>query len=391
MVNEIYDELTKRIIPFWTSLRDDVNGGYYGYVDYDLKVKKDAPKGGILSSRVLWFFSNAYVLLKDKKLLDEANHAYDFLVNSCMDKEKGGAFWMVDYEGKALDTMKHTYNQAFAIYGLSSYYEASRKEEALSLAMNLFNLIEEKCFDGYGYLEALDRDFNEISNEALSENGVMAKKTMNTLLHICEAYTELYRVSGDGKVKEALFKIYGIFHEHIFNKELGRQEVFFDEKYNSILDLYSYGHDIETAWLLKRSLDITDSDEWLEKLAPCCITMAENVYREAFDGRSLANECDRGVKNEHRIWWGQAESVVGFLNAYEETGDVKFLEASKSIWTFIKTFVDDGRKGGEWYWEVNKDGVPFADRPVVEPWKCPYHNGRMCMEVIKRMGKEKIK
>lgn len=390
MVNEIYDELTKRIIPFWENLYDDVNGGFYGYVDYDLKVKKDAPKGGILSSRVLWFFSNAYVLLKDEKLLKEAAHAYDFLINSCLDKEKGGVFWMVDYEGKPLDTMKHTYNQAFAIYALSSYYEASGKEEALSFAVKLFNLIEENCYDGCGYLEALDRDFNEISNEALSENGVMAQKTMNTLLHICEAYTELYRVAGDRKVKKALFKIYRIFHEHIFNRELGRQEVFFDRKYNSILDLYSYGHDIETAWLLKRSLDITDSAEWLKKLAPICITMAENVYREAFDGHSLANECDRGVKNEHRIWWGQAESVVGFLNAYEETGDVKFLEASKRVWDFIKTYVNDGRKGGEWYWEVNKDGVPFADRPIVEPWKCPYHNGRMCMEVIKRMGKKKI-
>ena len=193
-VNEIYKELTERIIPFWKGLRDDENGGYYGFVDYDMSVKKDAPKGGILAARILWFFSNAYILLNDSSLLSEAEHAYLFLTEHCLDKENGGVYWMTDYKGRPTDTMKHTYNQAFAIYALASYYEASHSDEALKNAFRLYELIEEKCCDEYGYMEAFDRDFHVISNDALSENGVMACKTMNTLLHVCEGYTELYRV-----------------------------------------------------------------------------------------------------------------------------------------------------------------------------------------------------
>lgn len=385
MVEEIKSHLINDIIPFWKSLRDDEFGGYYGWVDYNLKVDKEAVKGCILNSRILWFFSNAYTLLKDESLLDEAKHGFAFMKEYCMDKENGGIFWSLKYNGEPEESLKHTYNQAFAIYALSSYYEASGEEEALSMAKELFYLIEGKCRDELGYLEAFDEKFHIIDNDKLSENGVMADKTMNTLLHVFEAYTELYRVSGFEEAKEKLMWIMDVFADKVYNPELHRQEVFFDAEWNPIIDLHSYGHDIETAWLMDRGVEIIGEEKYKEKMTPITKDLTAQIYKLAFDGNSLANECERGVVNTHRIWWVQAETVVGFLNGYQMDPDKpEYLEAAKKEWAFIKEYVIDKREGSEWFWEVDPEGKPYPGRPIVEPWKCPYHNGRMCFEVIKR-------
>lgn len=384
---EIKKELTEGIIPFWKKLRDDVYGGYYGYLSYDLKLDKEAEKGCILNSRITWFFANAYTLLGDESLLEEARHGYDFLKEHCLDKENGGVYWSLYYDGTPKDTTKHTYNQAFCIYALASYYEASKDEEALTLAFDLFHLIEEKCTDEVGYLEAFTVDFAPESNEKLSENGVMAEKTMNTLLHVFEAYTELYRVSKNEEVARRLKWILDIFCEKVYNPTLHRQEVFFDKNYNTILDLHSYGHDIETAWLIDRGVEVLGEEEYQKKMAPVTKDLTRQIFETAFDGRSLANECDRGVVNENRVWWVQAETLIGFLNGYQkEPGCREYFDAVFYVWDFIKCYVKDKREGSEWYWMVRKDGSPVEGEPIVEPWKCPYHNGRMCIEAIRRLA-----
>jgi len=386
---EIKNELTEGIIPFWKGLRDDENGGYYGYMDHDLIVDLEAEKGCILNSRITWFFANAYTLLKDESLLEEAKHAYAFLKDKCIDREYGGIYWSLSYDGVPLDTTKHTYNQAFCIYALSSYYEASGDKEALDLAFLLYDIIETKCRDEVGYLEAFTRDFKPESNEKLSENGVMADKTMNTLLHVFEAYTELYRVSKEEKVKERLEWILDVFADKIYNPELHRQEVFFDANYNSIIDLHSYGHDIETAWLIDRGIEVIGEPAYEKKLSPITKDLTAQIYKIAFNGHSLANECDKGVVNTLRIWWVQAEALVGFLNGYEKDGTKEeYKEAVFAEWDFIKTYQKDSRTGSEWFREVREDGSPLEESPIVEPWKCPYHNGRMCMEVIKRIEEQ---
>ena len=386
MLEEIRNHLTDCIIPFWKNLRDDENGGYYGWVGYDLKVDKKAVKGCILNSRILWFFSNAYTMLKDPSLLKEADHGFAFMKQYCMDRENGGIFWSIRYDGKPEDTTKHTYNQAFAIYALSSYYEASGKEEALDMAKELFHIIEEKCTDEIGYKEAFDKEFHEIENDKLSENGVIAEKTMNTLLHVFEAYTELYRVAKLPEVGERLHWIMETFAHKVYNPELHRQEVFFDKNMKSILDLHSYGHDIETAWLIDRGVEVLGDPKMEELLSPITRDLTAQIYKVAFNGHSLANECEKGVVNTHRIWWVQAETVIGFLNGYQKDPSKKeYLEAAEAEWQFIKDYVIDKRSGSEWYWEVDENGKPYPDRPIVEPWKCPYHNGRMCMEVMKRL------
>lgn len=384
-VNEIEKHLKERLIPFWEGLKDSEYGGYYGYKGYDLKTDMQYEKGCILNSRILWFFSNAYMLLGEEHLKEAADHAYKFMMDYCMDKEYGGVFWSVTYDGKIKDDIKHTYNQAFAIYALSSYYDAVKDENALKTAKELFELIEEKCTDEQGYLEAFSRTFEPAGNDKLSENGVMADKTMNTLLHVFEAYTELYRVCGDERVAARLRFMLDVFKDKIFNENIGRQEVFFDKDYNTLIDLYSYGHDIETAWLIDRGLLVLGDEKYNKMLAPVTRTLAQNIYERAFVNNSVLTEAENGVNDVVRVWWVQAESIVGFINEGQKSGDgAKYFEAAGQIWEYIKTYFIDKRDGSEWFWSVNEDGSP-TKKPIVEPWKCPYHNGRMCIEVIRRM------
>lgn len=324
LAKEVKQELCGRIIPFWEGLRDEEYGGFYGYQDFDLNVQKTYEKGCILNSRILWFFSNAYLTLKDEKLRADAEHAYRFMKQVCVDRE-------------------------------------------------------------YGYLEAFTRDFQPESNEKLSENGVMAEKTMNTLLHVFEAYTELYRVTKDPFTGDRLRFMMDLFADKVYNKEKGRQEVFFDRTWNTLIDLYSYGHDIETSWLIDRGTEVLGDPAYREKLLPITGEIAENIYNTAYKKHSLMNECERGVDDTTRVWWVQAEAVVGFLNAWQKKPEeTKYLDAAKDIWGYIKEYVIDKREGSEWFWCVNAHGSPIH-KPIIEPWKCPYHNGRMCMEVIGRL------
>ena len=383
MKEEILKHLTGDIIPFWENLLDKEYGGFYGRTGYDLCVDKKALKGGILNSRITWFFSNAYTLLKDESLLTYANAGYEFLRDRFIDREEGGVFWNVSFDGKPFDTMKHTYNHSFAVYALSSYYEASGDEEALGLAKGLFTLIETKCRDENGYLEAFNRDFTPTVNVALSENGVIAERTMNTLLHVIEAYTELFRVSKDEEVKEAILRDLDILTDKIYNKKLHRQEVFFDKDYNSLIDVHSYGHDIETSWLIDRTLTVIDDERYKNLIRPITDDLAKNVYKTAFTGECVLCESVNKEVNTTRVWWIQAESVLGFLHEYEKHPSSKiYLKAAENVWDFIKEHVID-RRCGEWINEMNKDNVPDERKAIEDPWKCPYHNGRMCFEVLR--------
>ena len=383
-VTEIKEHLVNDLIPFWQGLKDEENGGFYGYLSYDLKLDKKAVKGCILNSRILWFFSNAYMVLGDPSLLESAAHAYQFLKEHCVDDKFGGVFWSLTYDGKPEDTTKHTYNQAFSIYALASYYDASKNPEALEIAWKLYYLVESKCKDEYGYLEAFTRSFEPEENDKLSENGVIAEKTMNTLLHVFEAYTELYRVTKEEKVARQIRFMMDIIKDKVFNKEIGRQEVFFDRTWNTLIDLYSYGHDIETAWLVDRGIEVLDDEAYTNMLSPITKTITENIYNRAYIDHSLVNESENGVVDTTRVWWVQAEAVVGFLNGYQKQGDKKFLDASVDIWNYIRKYFIDKRNGSEWFWSVKEDHTP-DEKPIVEPWKCPYHNGRMCFEVLRRM------
>lgn len=384
MINECKKELTNGIIPFWKALIDSDRGGFYGYMDTDLNLDKDADKGIILNSRILWFFANCNLILGDDECLEYAQHAYNFLYNNCVDRQYGGVYWMLDKDGNVADDMKHTYNQAFAIYALSSYYDASKDEEALGLAMELFDTIESKTLDEYGYREAFDRYWVEVENEALAENGIMPKKSMNTILHLIEAYTEFLRVKYDKRVEDRLRALLQSVIDKVYDKENKQLRVFFDEELSLIGDIHSYGHDIEAAWLIDRACDILDDRAMSDEMEKMGLEIAQKIYDIAIDNGALNNERVGERIDKERIWWVQAEGVVGFINAYQRSGKKEYLDTAKSLWEYIKEYMVDKRDGGEWHSQVSFDGVPTKEKPVVEAWKCPYHNGRMCLEVIDR-------
>jgi mannobiose 2-epimerase len=392
MLERIKNELKTGIIPFWKGLHDNDYGGFYGYMDYDLNVDRRAEKGCILNSRIMWFFSRAYLELGDESLIREAEHAYEFMENYCMDEINGGIYWSVTYDGKPLDTTKHTYNLAFAIYALAEYYEACGNEAALKMAVKLFETIESKCRDEEGYLEAFTIDFNPVENDKLSENGVIAVRTMNTALHVMEAYTQLYKVTAGIKEHELIGQKLGellfIVRDRIYSADKKRQEVFFDREYKSLLDLYSYGHDIEASWLIDRAVEVLGenalSAEALGDIKKITLEMASETYKKAFNGKYFVNECENGVVDETGIWWVQAEAMVGFVNAFMKTGEARYLKGAETLWDFVEKYLIDKREGSEWFWEVSPEGTP-AQKPIVEPWKCPYHNGRMCFELMKML------
>ncbi|MCQ2580174.1 MAG: AGE family epimerase/isomerase [Treponemataceae bacterium] len=405
MKEQALNHLQKIILPYWSKLADYERGGFYGYVGYNLDLKKNAPKGVILHSRILWFYSTVFSVLGGEENLKLADHAYEFLTKYCFDRKNGGLFWMMNADGSCCDSTKNAYNQAFGIYALAAYAKATGKTEALRHAYELFECIEAYCTDRYGYLEAFGADWKRPVESAICDQGVAADKTMNTLLHVLEAYTELLDADSHPRVAEKLKNILIIFKDKVFYEDFERLEVFFDAKMQPLGDIHSYGHDIEASWLLdracnvlERNISLFDSSEQqnlkilISDTRSYTSIIAKKILECAFVNDSLCNE-SRGERagqtktDKTRIWWVQAEAVLGFYNEYEKHGSSPFLDASKRVLNYIEKNVVDKRPGSEWFACLNEDGTPVKDRPITEPWKCPYHNGRMCLELIMRNAK----
>lgn len=387
-VKAFREHLENNLIPFWNRLQDRKNGGFYGYADCKGTPDPASVKGVILNSRILWFYSSAYQLLQQPKLLEMADHAYRFLAGHCLDNQYGGVYWSVNCDGSVCDDTKHTYNQAFAIYALSAYYRAGHKEEALDLAYTLYRIMEEKCSDDGGYLEAFHRDFTPASNEKLSENGVLAERTMNTLLHVLEAYTGLYQADSSAEVGDSIRNILRLFSEKIYDSEKQICDVFFDLNYHSLIDLESFGHNIETSWLIDRGCHVLGDPAYKKMMQPMISGLAASAYRNAYDSlqHGLNNEREGNQIDRQKIWWVQAEAVVGFYNAWQrDPQKTEYLQTAEEIWQFIQHTVIDP-ESGEWIESIPPDDQkPDPEQALVHPWKCPYHNGRMCMEMIARL------
>ncbi len=385
---QFQNHLENQLIPFWNRMVDFEHGGFYGYADADGIPDKESTKSCILNSRILWFYSAAYNLLKQSELLKNAEHAFLFLQNHFYDSRYRGVFWSVTADGSPLDTTKHTYNQAFAIYALSEYYKASQDKQALHLAYGLYHTIEEKCLDEEGYFEAFSREFIPVSNDKLSENGVIAERTMNTLLHVLEAYTELYRADAFFQVGDSLREILRIFKTRVYNAEKEICEVFFDKEYHSLIALESYGHDIEASWLISRACEALDDKAYFEEMLPVIKGLAKGAYENGIDMKNHAmnNECENGTVSAKKVWWVQAEAVTGFYNAYQlQPEQTMYEQLSEQVWEYIQNYVID-QKTGEWFEDVEPDNQVKAGQALVHPWKCPYHNGRMCIEMIQRLS-----
>ena len=378
---EIRQQLEQKILPFWENLKDDSFGGFYGGMDNNLLVNRTADKGCILNSRILWTFSTAARQTGSAEYRAYADHAMDFF-RKFVDPVNGGVYWSVTYDGRPADTTKHTYCQAFAVYGLAAYYRLTGKREALDRAMDLFRIMESRCKDEAGYLEALKADFSPESNEKLSENGIMASRTMNTLLHVVEAYTELHRACPDGQVMIASVEGLNQLLDRIYNPGKRRMEVFFDEDFRPILDMQSYGHDIEGSWLIWDAAEYFLREDGREAWRKMCLDLLESATERAFTDHGLHYEVVDGLVNTTRAWWPQAETMLGFEFGWRMTKDPVWLKRMRVQWDYIRRATVDAREGSEWFNELREDGSLIEEKPLVEEWKCPYHNGRMCLRLM---------
>ncbi len=390
MREEMQHELVCGILPFWMNkMVDEVNGGFYGRVTGKDELVCDAEKGAILNARILWTFSAAYRLLKKPEYLEMAARAKDYIVACFYDHEFGGVYWSLDCEGNPLDMKKQIYALGFAIYGLSEYYRATGDSKALDYAVRLFDSIEEHSFDSEknGYCEALTREWGEIADMRLSEKDANERKTMNTHLHILEAYTNLYRIWQNNRLEKQLRNLVNLFVEKILNAHNGHLDLFFDDDWNSRYQIVSYGHDIEASWLIHEAALVLGDKAVLEKVEIVVRQIADAADDGLmFDG-SMVYETflDESRTDLERHWWVQAENVVGHLNLYQHFDDEKALQKALSCWNFIKQYLID-RLHGEWHWSILPDGTINTTDDKAGFWKCPYHNGRMCMEVMERFS-----
>ena len=388
--NQFHQELRDNILRFWTGHAVDVeNGGFHGYITNDLKVTKNAPKASVLNARILWTYSTAYRIFKTDEYLTMAKRAYDYLADHFIDPEYSGVYWMLDYKGKPIDSKKQIYAIAFAIYGLAEYFQATGDQQSLEKAIGLYQAIEEHSYDpeNQGYFEALSRDWGLLADMSLSPKDLNVKKSMNTHLHILEAYTQLLRVWKDEALAGKLKELIRITMDRILNRKKDRFQLFFDECWHSQADIVSFGHDIEGSWLLYEAAEVLGDPAVLAEVKPIALRMAENVLEHGIDTQDggLFYEAEGGrFTDTNKDWWPQAEAVVGFCNAYQLSGEECFLDASFAVWDFIKRRIVD-KQYGEWFWGVSKDGKVQDGREKVGPWKCPYHNSRMCFEMMQRL------
>jgi len=379
-------ELTN-ILKYWSeNLIDIQNGGFYGRIDGQNQLHADNAKGAVLNARILWTFSSAYRILKEEKYLEIATRAKDYIVNHFIDKEFGGVYWMLDYKGNPLETKKQIYALSFTIYGLSEYYKITGDKESLQQAIKLYQNIEKYSYDNEldGYFEAYSREWKLLEDLRLSDKDANEKKTMNTHLHVMEGYANLYRIWPDEGLKTQLIKIIHVFCDKIIDNQSFSFKLFFDENWNCKSKVTSFGHDIEGSWLLLEAAEVVGDHELVEKIKGISVKMATQVAKNGLDSDGgLVNEAANGHIDYDKHWWPQTEAIVGFVNAWQISGDESFLEKATDVWSFTKNKIIDN-KNGEWYFRVNRDGMPYHEEDKVGPWKCPYHNGRACFEIIER-------
>lgn len=385
---ELTAELREDILPYWTKHTiDNIHGGFYGRVNNDNIADITANKGSILNARILWTFSAAYNVLKSPDHLETATRAYNYIQKYFIDKTYGGVYWLVDYTGKPVDTRKQIYALSFVIYGLSEYYKASGNKESLKTAIELYKTIEEKSFDpGYkGYFEAYQRDWSIIDDQRLSDKDMNVEKTMNTHLHVLEAYSTLYDIWKDDELRNKIEHLIEVFLLHIVNNETGHFNMFMETDWNVVSGKLSYGHDVEGAWLLQEAAEKIDNPELLVKVKEFAIKMTDAALTGIDPLGGLYADYIPDMGNEtDREWWTMAEGIVGCVNAYKISNDPKYLIAAFGFWDFIKKYQIDNQFG-EWYYRVDEHAQPILSYDKVGQWKCPYHNSRMCLEIMHRI------
>jgi mannobiose 2-epimerase len=381
--------LRNNILDYWARYTiDNKYGGFAGSVGPDNKVNEKASKGIVLNTRILWAFSAGSLFLKDAGYAGIADRAYSYISDRFFDNRNGGVYWEVDYRGQPLSTKKQVYAQAFAIYALSEYYRLRGKREVLEKAQGIYHLLEKHSYDRRhgGYIEAFSESWNDLDDVRLSEKDRNARKTMNTHLHILEAYTSLYRVWNDKTVGNSLKRLINIFNDHFVSNN-NHLNLFFSDDWILTDNIISFGHDIEFSWLFTEAAEVVKDQAFIKKARGTAINMVNAFIDEAFDSSGgIINEknLDSGHVDYDKHWWVQAEAVVGLVNAYQISREKTYLDKAFKLWNFIDSLVID-HEHGEWFSRISSQGLPYSEDEKAGFWKCPYHNTRTCIEVISRL------
>jgi len=382
-LQEVRENLTSCILPYWLKLKDP-RGGYYGEVAADGTVLYDAPRGVILNARIIWSFASAYQALHETSYLVAAVHARDYFLEHFCDHKYGGVYWSVDAAGERLDTKKQLYAQGFAIYGLSELYKVTKDDEVLKNAVNLYKVVETYFADkeNGGYIEALARDFSPLEDMSLSAHDINADKTMNSHLHVLEAYANLYQVWPDEELKSAVERLLDIIGTKVMAPD-GHLQLYFKRDWSVMPGGVSYGHDIETSWLaLECAFALKDLDI-VNRVRPWALAMGKAGNEGLLaDGSLRYEKLLDGTYDDSRQWWVQAETVVGNLWLWKYHSDPLGAERALAVWGYIRDHLVDSQ-AGEWWWAVLPDGSLDLSQPKAGFWKCPYHNTRMCLQVLR--------
>ncbi|KQW97408.1 N-acyl-D-glucosamine 2-epimerase [Flavobacterium sp. Root420] len=390
-LKQLKSELTAEldaILKYWSkNTIDNQNGGFIGQIDFNDHLIATAEKGSVLNARILWSFSASYQVTKNEEHKKMATRAFDFLSKYFYDAEFGGLFWSINADKTPKDTKNQIYALAFAIYGLTEYYAISKEEKALEMAINLYLQIQQHSYDPVngGYLEAFTREWKPMADLRLSDKDANEKKTMNTHLHIAEAYANLFKVWKDKKLQNVIVELLATIEERFINTETGHLRLFFNEEWIEKPDVISYGHDIEAAWLLLQCAEISEDETLIANYKKHAIQIAE-VTQEGLDTDGglwyeLNPKNNELIAEKH--WWVQAEALIGFYNAYQLTADEKYVDLVLKNWNFIKRYILD-QQNGEWFWGINRD-YSLIEKDKAGFWKCPYHNSRACLELILRI------
>jgi cellobiose epimerase len=385
---EVRKNLTENILPYWSDkMSDNVHGGFYGRIDGNDKIYPDAEKGGILNARILWTWSAAYRVLKDTAYLRMAKRARDYIYKYFIDPQYGGAYRSVKATGEPADTRKQVYTLSFFIYALSEYSRATGDADALKKAQDIYNCIEKYAADPVagGYYEVFTRDWQRSRDRLIGEKNDSVEKTMNTHLHLLESYTSLYRIWPDKKLKERLKNLVLLFENKIIDNRTFHLVPFLDRNWVPASDSYSFGHDIECSWLLCESAVVLGDPAIISRIKQTSLKIAGAASEGLQVDGSMATEKDlkSGKMTSEKSWWEQAETIVGFLNAFELTANMKYLGDAMRCWKYTSTHFVDIKNGG-WYSNVDATGVPGTNDKAGF-WICPYHSSRMCLEVIERV------
>lgn len=313
-----------------------------------------------------------------------AVHAKDYFITQFMDHKYGGVYWSLDARGKRLVDKAQLYAQAFGIYAMAEFYAATGDDEALKAAINIYHIVERHFADNVngGYIEALQRDFKPLEDMRLSPRDVNCAKTTNSHLHLLEGYATLYRVWPDPGLRNRIVDLLDLMETRMTEPSTGHLHLYFDKDWKVIPGGISFGHDIETSWLaLDCAMAVKDFRTVERTRALCRRLYAAGLKGLQRDGSLIYEVKADGTIVDDRHWWVQAESVVGNLWAWKYLSEPEGFERAQRAWEFISDRLVD-YDGGEWWWYCDAEGEVSRLADKAGEWKCPYHDVRMCLQVL---------